>query len=74
MDQTRFELIGENLPTGAVPTIHPYANGVPLRDLVRAAEQPFADADGIATASHESDRAVARCWSYLAGSLSLCVK
>ncbi|OAA28227.1 hypothetical protein UG55_1006200 [Frankia sp. EI5c] len=45
MDSVEFRLETEPLPSGKALAVCPYVNGVDLRELVRAVELPFAEAD-----------------------------
>ncbi len=46
MERIEFRTVDEELAGGVLPTLVPYLNGVPLPDLVRKAELPFARREG----------------------------
>ncbi|MCY1144142.1 hypothetical protein OWR29_39630 [Actinoplanes sp. Pm04-4] len=46
MEHIEFRTVEEELGIGVLTTLMPYLNGVPLRDLVRRAELPFARREG----------------------------
>ena len=46
MEHIEFRTIEEELGVGVLPTLIPYLNGVPLPDLVRGIELPFARREG----------------------------
>ncbi|WP_261574177.1 hypothetical protein [Frankia gtarii] len=46
MDTVEFRIESAAFPTGTDTAVEPWVNGVPLRDLARAIELPFAEAEG----------------------------
>ncbi|MCW6003358.1 hypothetical protein K1W54_02000 [Micromonospora sp. CPCC 205371] len=46
MDRIEFRTIEQELGVGVLPTLVPHLNGVPLPDLVREVERPFARREG----------------------------